>query len=202
MARSALTVLQWETFAFWIQGIYFLFFFFSIFFLFKDKVSFWSWETVWSSHQLKTCHYKRGISQCSFQNLRLFISGSDSLRKNGCWRWEGGIIFRRQPALWELSRNSRVATTCVHRPQPSSLSHPPSRWHAMTSLIMKATWWTKSPLGCAPPLPFACPSGDYFHINQERQTHLPPVRTPGLVSNQHPATTSCEYFQKTLCYFL
>lgn len=153
---------------------------------------------MWSSHQLKTCHYKRGISQCSFQNLRLFISGSDSLRKSGCRGWEGVITFRGQPALWELSRNPRVAITCAHRPQLSSLSHPPSRWHAMTSLLMKATWWIKSPLQ-----PCACPSGGYFLIDQERQQqHLPPVRTSRLVSNQHTETTSCEYFQKTSCYFL
>lgn len=160
---------------------------------------------MWSSHQLKTCHYKRGISQCSFQNLRLFISGSDSLRKSGCRGWEGVITFRGTACTL---RTEQKPQSSYHKctPTPAQLPESPSLQMTRNDQSPRESHLVDKKLFglCTHPAWRLPLWGLFSHKSGEerRQQHLPPVRTSWLVSNQHTETTSCEYFQKSACYFL
>lgn len=107
------------------------------YFLFKEEVSFWSWEILSDkNHQLKTCHYKRGISQYSFQKTVAIHFWKWFIAKESLAGVGGALIFRRQPALWEVSENLREGSHVPCWPHRSSLNHRASRWHAMTNFLL------------------------------------------------------------------
>lgn len=88
-----------NTFAFCIE---------STFFPFKEEVSFWSWEILSDkTTNWKPAIIKRGISQHSFQKTVAIHFWKWFTAKESLLAVEGALIFRRQPPLWEGSRNLR-----------------------------------------------------------------------------------------------
>lgn len=132
-----------------------------------------NWKPAIISEGFHNAHSKI----CGYSFLEVTHWGRAAVGGGREWSLLGG-----QPAFWE--------------PTPAQLlSHPPSRWHTTTSLLMKATWWIRNSLGCAPTQPGTCPSGGYFHINQERRggsstCHLSGLRGWWVTSTQRPLPVS------------
>lgn len=156
-------------------------------------------NSVWSNHQVKTCHYKWGISQCSFpKNVAIHF-----------WKWftakesllgvKRALHFRRQPALWEVGQNLRHGRHVPCRPHRSSLNPLPggdTQYPVCScSSPRRQNLLGLHTLPCVP-----CSEG-HCHKSEGREQHSPPVSAQWLVSNQLTETHFLWVFPKDLMLF-
>lgn len=193
--RSSVTARQEETgstFAFCIE---------STFFPFKEEVSFWSWDILSD----KTTNWKPAIINEGFHNIH-----SKKTVAIHFWKWltaeeslavEGALIFRRQPALWEVSRNLSAGGSHVPCGPPITAS-----WITTTKMTRDDQFPLvtpsvhKNPSVCTPWI-FPC-SGRKVQRNLSGCTSTsPPVNVQLPASNQHMDTHFLWVFLKELMIF-
>lgn len=127
---------------------------------------------------IKTTNGKPAIINEGFHNIHskklwLFISGSDSLHKNRCWRWREHSFLEDSPPPEQGAETSETAATCLADP---SSQLPESLSTTMTSddqFPLTTPSVHKTPLVCIPRV-LPC-SGGNAQINlggQQQYLHL------------------------------
>lgn len=180
-----------NTFAFCIE---------STFFLCKEEVSFWSWEILSDkNHQRKTCHYKRGISQHSFQKTVAIHFWKWFTAQESLLAVEGAFIFRRQPAPWVGSRDLRDGGHVPCWPLITApwvtVHHDDERWPISSHNSLS----TQNPFGLYTP---STPLLWWKCSNKSgRAAAVPPPVSAQLVNNRRVDTHFLWVFLKELMIF-